>query len=171
MAAAGHAVVEASPSDFERTLDLWRILLGAELRAQMPLLQMVIGEAGQRLLSFGLDQFQQVDLDQMMIAMTDRNRILREWNDFLSEYDVLLLPTWTQPPFELGFDASSRENSDAVFECMRPVMPGNLLGLPAAVVPAGMADGTPTGVQIMGRRFADLTTLRAAADKIGRAHV
>jgi amidase len=77
---------------------------------------------------------------------------------------VLLLPTWTQPPFELGFDALSRENSDAVFESMRPVMPGNVLGLPAAVVPAGMADGTPTGVQVMGRRFADLTTLRAAAD-------
>ena len=164
LAAAGHTVVEAEPTDFARTLDLWRILLGAELRAQMPLLQMVLGEAGQRLLSFGLDQFQQVDLDQMMVAMTDRNRILREWNDFLTDHDVLLLPTWTQPPFELGFDASSRENSDAVFESMRPVMPGNLLGLPAAVVPAGMADGTPTGVQIMGRRFADLTTLRAAAE-------
>jgi amidase len=42
------------------------------------------------------------------------------------------------------------------------VLPGNVLGLPAAVVPVGMAGGMPVGAQVMGRRFADLTCLRAA---------
>ena len=45
---------------------------------------------------------------------------------------------------------------------LRPVLPANLLGLPAAVVPVGMADGMPVGAQLVGRRFADLTCLSAA---------
>jgi amidase len=45
---------------------------------------------------------------------------------------------------------------------MRPVEPANLLGLPAAAVPAGMAAGLPAGVQIMGERFQDLACLEAA---------
>jgi amidase len=45
---------------------------------------------------------------------------------------------------------------------MRPVMPANLLGLPAAAVPAGQAAGLPCGVQVMAERFQDLLTLEAA---------
>jgi aspartyl-tRNA(Asn)/glutamyl-tRNA(Gln) amidotransferase subunit A len=42
--------------------------------------------------------------------------------------------------------------------------PFNFTGLPAATVPAGFtAAGLPVGLQIVGRRFADLTVLQAAA--------
>jgi aspartyl-tRNA(Asn)/glutamyl-tRNA(Gln) amidotransferase subunit A len=42
--------------------------------------------------------------------------------------------------------------------------PFNFAGLPAATVPAGFsASGLPVGLQIVGRRFADLTVLQAAA--------
>ena len=49
-----------------------------------------------------------------------------------------------------------------MLDLIRPVLPGNVLGIPAAVVPVGHADGMPVGAQLVGRRFADLTTLRAA---------
>jgi aspartyl-tRNA(Asn)/glutamyl-tRNA(Gln) amidotransferase subunit A len=42
--------------------------------------------------------------------------------------------------------------------------PFNFTGQPAATVPAGFTPaGMPVGLQIVGRRFADLTVLQAAA--------
>jgi len=75
---------------------------------------------------------------------------------------MLLMPTWAQPPFELGADIVSLDAALGVLELIRPVLPANLLGLPAAVVPVGMADGLPVGAQLVGRRFSDLTCLNAA---------
>lgn len=39
----------------------------------------------------------------------------------------------------------------------------NLTGHPSASVPAGLSNGLPVGLQIMGRRYADLDVMRAAA--------
>jgi amidase len=38
----------------------------------------------------------------------------------------------------------------------------NVLGLPAAAVPTGLADGVPVGVQIIGQRFREDLCLDAA---------
>ncbi len=161
-AAAGHEIVEATPPSFERSLELWSLILLSEIRANLPLLEMVMGEAGQKFLGFADEVFEPIDTPTLMHAFADRNRVAREWHGFLTEHDVLLMPTWAQPPFELGFDVESVENARAVLDLIRPVLPGNVLGIPAAVVPVGHADGMPVGAQLVGRRFADLTTLRAA---------
>ncbi len=46
--------------------------------------------------------------------------------------------------------------------CVISGLPANLLGTPAAVVPAGMADGLPVGVQVMGGRYTELRCLAVA---------
>jgi amidase len=49
-----------------------------------------------------------------------------------------------------------------VLEMVRFVLPANLLGLPAACVPTGMANDLPTGVQVIGDMFRDDLCLNAA---------
>lgn len=165
---AGAQVTEAVPPSFQRAVELWGLILNEELRVQRPLLDMVMGDDGKRFLDFAEDVFPRVDLAAVMMGFAERNAVDREWHEFLTEYDVLLLPTWAQPPFELGWDLLSVETASAVLEQLRPVLPANLLGLPAAIVPVGMADGMPVGAQLVGRRFADLTCL-AAAEQLERA--
>ncbi len=49
-----------------------------------------------------------------------------------------------------------------VVETFRFVLPANVLGLPAACVPTGVANGLPTGAQIIGTLFREDTCLDAA---------
>lgn len=159
---AGAHVTDAVPASFVRAVELWGLILNEEIRVQLPLLEMVMGEAGKRFLGFADEVYPEVDVPTLMMAFAERNVVDREWHEFLTQYDVLLMPTWAQPPFELGADIVSVAAAQSVLELARPVLPANLLGLPAAVVPVGMADGMPVGAQLVGRRFADLTCLAAA---------
>ncbi|MEQ1874146.1 MAG: amidase [Ilumatobacteraceae bacterium] len=159
---AGAQVTEAIPASFGHAAHLWGAILSEEIRAQRPLLELVLGEDGKKFLSYADDVFPPLDASALMVAFAERNAVDREWHQFLTQYDVLLMPTWAQPPFELGADVVSLTAAQSVLELLRPVLPANLLGLPAVVVPVGMADGTPVGAQIVGRKFADLTCLRAA---------
>ena len=159
---AGALVTEAVPTSFARAVELWGLILNEELRVQRPLLEMVMGEEGKRFLGFADEVYPPINVATLMLAFGERNAVDREWHDFLTEYDVLLMPTWTQPPFELGADVVSVQAAQGVLEQARPVLPANLLGLPAAIVPVGMAGGMPVGAQLIGCRFADLTCLNAA---------
>jgi aspartyl-tRNA(Asn)/glutamyl-tRNA(Gln) amidotransferase subunit A len=88
---------------------------------------------------------------------------------FFDRFDLLLTPTVPIAAFEAG-----RPNPDGMpvragslvpFADYSPfTYPWNITGQPAASVPCGFThDGLPVGLQIVGRRFADATVLRAAA--------
>ena len=85
---------------------------------------------------------------------------------FFEKYDLLLTPTLACPPFKVGLDNPTEiAGRPAVPYAWIPfTYPFNLTGQPAASVPAGFtSDGLPVGLQIVGRRFADATVMRAAA--------
>jgi amidase len=96
--------------------------------------------------------------------MAERDGIARAWSTFMADRPLLLSPTWTQLPFEHGFDSATPAGSAATKELMRPVVPANLLGLPSACVPAARDEetGLPIGVLITGRRLREDLCLEAA---------
>jgi amidase len=159
---AGHDVVEVNPPDFELACEVWKTQLYGELELQRPLLELVMGEGGRKFVDLTTLNRTKVDFDAWSNAQLQRNGIGRRWNLWFQEYPVLLSPTWTQPPFVFNFDIENEAGALATVELMRPVLPANLLGLPAVVVPGGMADSLPVGVQVIGARYTDLRCLSIA---------
>jgi amidase len=158
----GHHVVEATPPSYERVLEMWGHLLSVDLRHQLPLLEMVMGDGGKEFLAAGITNFPDPTLPEVLNDVMERQALQRQWSAWFGEFDALLCPVWSQPPFAAGYDISSPEASADVLNLLRPVMPGNFLGLPGAVVPAGLAAGLPVGVQVMGPMFSDLRCLSLA---------
>ncbi len=97
-----------------------------------------------------------------MVAPTERHGVARRWSLWFEEYPVLLSPVWTETAFGVEFDVASYEGSVHTLELMLPVMHANLVGLPSAVVPAGLSDGLPVGVQVVGTKYSDLRCLAVA---------
>ncbi|HEY5875810.1 MAG TPA: amidase [Ilumatobacteraceae bacterium] len=159
---AGHDLVEATPPDYERALDLWGRLLAVDIRVQKPILDSIMGEGGATFLTHATNHLAEVGQDEASMEHMERFGLARRWSLWHEDFPVLLCPVWTQPAFPHEFDIESFENAVATLELMRPVLPANLLGTPAAVVPAGMADGLPVGVQVMGWRYTDLRCLAIA---------
>jgi amidase len=87
--------------------------------------------------------------------------VAREWALFLDRYDVVLGPVGCLPPFRLGDDLTAAGMA-AIIGSMRLVTTCNLLGLPAAVVPVGTADGLPQAVQLIAARYREDRCLAAA---------
>jgi amidase len=162
LANAGYDVVEAVPPDYEAALDIWGRWLFADIRAQEELLRQVMGPDAMRFLDYVDPLYPPLDAAGLVNALVERRRIHRAWSAFLEEHPLILSPIWAQPPFPHSWDVESEANAAATMRLMRPVMPANLLGLPAAAVPAGQAAGLPAGVQVMAERFQDLLTLEAA---------
>jgi amidase len=162
LADAGYDVVEAVPPMYEESLDVWGRWLFADIRAQEELLRAVMGPDAMRFLDHVDPLYPPLDAAGLVAALVQRRQIHRAWSAFLDEHPLILSPIWAQPPFAHGWDVESQENAAATMRLLRPVMPANLLGLPAAAVPAGQAGGLPCGVQVMAERFQDLLTLEAA---------
>ncbi|MFM8531384.1 MAG: amidase [Ilumatobacteraceae bacterium] len=162
LADQGHHVVEAAPPSYERVVDMWAHLLSIDLRNQLPLLEMVMGEGGKEFLAAGVNTFPNLTLPEVLADLTERQALQRQWAQWFGEVDALICPVWTQPAFAHGFDISSPEASAEVLSLLRPVMPANYLGLPGAVTPGGLADGLPVGVQVVGPAFSDLRCLAIA---------
>ena len=85
---------------------------------------------------------------------------------FFETYDLLLTPTIACPPFRVGLDNPTEIAGRAVgaYAWIPFTYAFNLTGQPAASVPAGFTkDGLPVRLQIVGRRYDDMTVMRASA--------
>ncbi len=85
------------------------------------------------------------------------------YDEALSRYDVLVMPT---TPIQASIipeaDAPREEIIGRALEMLANCAPLDVSGHPACSVPAGLVNGLPTGMMIIGRQFADATVLRVA---------
>jgi amidase len=161
---AGHHVSDAELPRFTDIAQLWGAWLAADVRTMLPLLEMVMGPDAISFLRANEEATPHASVDEYIGMQTTRQTIAREWAAFFADYDGIVLPVWTHPAFTHDADIASAEAVAHTLDQLRPVMPANLLGLPAVVVPAAIHDGLPMGVQVMADRWQDLTALAVAED-------
>jgi amidase len=89
--------------------------------------------------------------------------VRRGYDEALDAFDVLVMPTLPMVATPLVTGSDPRETSIArALEMIPNTAPFDVSGHPATTVPAGLSDGLPVGMMIIGRRFGDATCLRVA---------
>jgi amidase len=98
-----------------------------------------------------------------------RSEIYDAIEGVFATYDLLVTPTLACMPVENADDGNTMgpasvagvEVDRLIGWCLTYL--ANFSGHPAASIPAGLADGLPVGMQIIGRRYADADVLAASA--------
>jgi amidase len=90
-------------------------------------------------------------------------RLRAAYDEMLARYDVLVMPTTPILASRIpAADALREEYLDRALEMMANTATFDVSGNPACSVPAGLVDGLPTGMMIVGRHFDDATVLQVA---------
>jgi len=159
LAATGWEVVDAAPPELERCTDIWTHLLANDITVLMETARSILSDE----LGAMLDGLSATALAPAVVQ-TEYMRLAREWSLFFVDHPVLVMPTWTQPPFPHGADLSEQVGIDGLSELLACILPGNVLALPVVAVPVGVSDGLPLGVQCYADRWREDLSLSAAGD-------
>jgi aspartyl-tRNA(Asn)/glutamyl-tRNA(Gln) amidotransferase subunit A len=92
-------------------------------------------------------------------AQQVRTLIKAEFDAVLAHVDALLAPASPTVAFRIG---EKVDDPLAMYLCDACTLPVNIAGLPGVVVPCGLSDGLPVGLQVIGRAFDEATILRVA---------
>lgn len=92
-------------------------------------------------------------------AQRVRTLIRREFEQVFTRFDAVVMPTSPTVAFKLG-----EKTADPLQMYLNDILtiPANIAGIPGISVPAGLSDGLPVGLQIMGPALSEDTLLRIA---------
>ena len=92
-------------------------------------------------------------------AQKVRTLIKQDFDDIFSKFDAVVGPTSPSVAFPIG---AKTQDPLAMYLNDLFTIPTSLAGLPGISVPAGMVDGLPVGLQIIGRALDEANVLRIA---------
>ncbi|GGZ62092.1 amidase [Streptomyces inusitatus] len=168
---AGYEVCEVPDVPrLDEALDAYDRITLTEFAPTWPAVRELLGEGGDRYIGMAMEKTPPASADELMRLMGLRLNIRRSWAEFLHTYPLLLGPSFTEPPVEPGLESRDRAGRDRVASAMRLCTATSFVGVPAVAVPTGLADGLPTGVQIIGRAFREdlcLDAAQAVEDRLG----
>jgi amidase len=163
LARAGYAVEPVDPPAVDAIAELWWTLVWGETRHLSLATLKKFGDAPLiRALELCASTVPELDLTGYMKGLAQRARHVRDWLLFLERYPLVVGPVSAEPPFAVGFDTDDGADPQHLMRAQRLLIAVNLLGLPAAAVPTGLAGGVPVGVQVIGGRYREDLCLDAA---------
>jgi amidase len=170
LAGAGYAVEEAEPPSIAAAAQANLAMFNTpEFRAGWQMMSPMLPANTQRFLSQFYEVAGDPDPVTAMQVFITRHSLLRAWGEFQETCPLIVAPIYTGIPFETGTDLAAGAVAETV-RGMRMTIAVNALGLPAAAVPVGTADGLPQVVQVIGPRYREDLCLDAAAaleDRLG----
>ena len=168
---AGYTVERVATPSVNEAAESWLRYVGNEIKTY---LMPVAMEHGSETIQQIFEWFFQIggvsDAEDYREGIKERTSMTREWNLFLEKYPLILSPYLMQPVGAWDSDTKNIEelrkflNSGIYSLCV------SWLSLPAGVVPTGMVNGLPAGVQIIGRRFREdliLNAMQVIEDQTG----
>ncbi|MGQ3031982.1 MAG: amidase family protein, partial [Ferrovibrionaceae bacterium] len=102
-------------------------------------------------------------LADYLAALGERETRLRQWQLFLEQYPVVVMPVSAKPPLPIDYDLRDGATTAGLIAAQRPLLAISVLGLPAISVPAIHHPGRiPLGVQVVAGRYREDLCLAAA---------
>src|SRR6266481_5678875 len=114
---AGYVVEEACPPRYEDAVSCWTRLIMGDFGSVLGMLSQTMGaDATAFLNNFNQAVPPLADVAAWSHLMIERDGIARAWSTFMADRPLLLSPTWTQLPFEHGFDSATPAGTAAAKE-------------------------------------------------------
>lgn len=168
---AGYDVREvADVPRMDEALEAYGRITVTEFAPTWPVVRTLLGADGDRYIAMAMKRTPPANAAEFMKLMGTWLNIRRSWAEFLDAYPLLLGPVFTEPPVEPGIESRDAAGHERVGTGMRLCTATSFVGVPAVAVPTGVADGLPSGVQVVGRAFREdlcLAAAQAIEDRLG----
>ncbi len=164
---AGYIVEDIDPPDvFECGRIGYRALMGEVLTLMKNDIEAVGSQTILDIFEVYFQEFPPIVGDELIQALAQRSHFARQWSLFMQKYPLVLSPFLPQPFFRPDRDTEGAEGVHEVLGCAVYSYAMNFLGLPAASVPARLAElpngPQPINVQIAARRWREDMAVDAA---------
>lgn len=163
---AGWELVEAEPPMIEEAATLWRQISTTEMVGafQPGALPHPLSHGSTQYFLDNATETQVLDSSQSYGGAWARRLVIAAaWERFQAEHPIVLGPVSARRMPEIGFDLAGPAATTQLWRDHRLLVSVNFLGLPSVAVPTGLdAEGSPTGVQLIGPRNGDHVALAAA---------